>query len=136
MPNETRTTDRPGTLRVVLTGALTLALLALVFVAWPRPEAGLAKIGFDLSELDEEGLYGPPDGRRARDYELCVPNERAEEARAIDRTLRLARSPGRIGCGPGELLAIGTTGQRDWLRVLQRLSDLPWVRRIEPHYAE
>lgn len=34
------------------------------------------KITFDITRLDPDGLYGPPDGKRARSYEFCIPDTR------------------------------------------------------------
>ena len=31
------------------------------------------KITFDMSRLDKDGLYGPPNGKRALSYEFCIP---------------------------------------------------------------
>ena len=35
------------------------------------------KVRFDLGAIGADGLEGPPDGRRAVDYEFCVPAEEA-----------------------------------------------------------
>ena len=57
----------------------TAALLILCLLSLPAVggEIGLevvaAKIRFDLSVLDDSGLYGPADGLRALDYEFCIP---------------------------------------------------------------
>jgi hypothetical protein len=122
----------------ILVTVLTAALLVFLATRWPRPEPALGKIAFALSGFDEEGLYGPEDGRRARDYEFCVPDREATlaEVRAIDSSVRITRASGRIGCRTDEALAIGNTHQRDWRDVLTRLARLEYVRRIEPHYAE
>lgn len=126
------------TVRMLLAALVTAGLLAATFLVWPRPEPALAKIAFDLSVIDAEGLHGPANGRVARGYEFCMPDNEATaaEVRAIDRTIQLSRAPGRIGCTSGQLLAIGHTHQPDWLGVLTRLARLPYVRRIEPHLAE
>jgi hypothetical protein len=107
-------------------------------VAWPRPEPALAKIAFDLSSIDDEGLHGPQSGRTARSYEFCVPDNEAAaaEVRTIDRTIELSSAPGRVGCTGAQLLAIGNTHQPGWLDVLTRLARLPYVRRIEPYLGE
>jgi len=122
----------------ILVSVLTAALLVVLVARWPRPEPALGKIAFALSGVDEEGLYGPEDGRRARDYEFCIPNTEAArvEVSAIDTTIRITRARGRSGCGSNEALAIGNTHQRNWRDVLSRLARLEYVRRIEPHYAE
>src|SRR5436190_21072749 len=65
-----------------------------------QPEQS-SKIHFDLSLLNQAGLYGPPDGLRAMAYEFCIPDRDAlaDEVRSIDPTVYVARtSPGRIGC--------------------------------------
>ena len=128
----------PGVARIVAAALVTVGLLAVTLLAWPRPEPALAKITFDLSIIGDDGLYGPPDGRVARGYEFCIPAQEdvMAEVRAIDPTIELSRSPGRIGCETGELLAIGNTGQRDWFGVLRRLAGLPYVRRIEAYHGE
>ena len=122
----------------ILVTVLTAALLVFLVTLWPRPEPALGKIAFALSGVDEEGLYGPADGRRARDYEFCIPDTEAAltEVRAIDPTIQITRARGRIGCSVDQALAIGNTHQRDWRDVLTRLARLDYVERIEPHYAE
>jgi hypothetical protein len=65
------------------------------------PDAVNAKIHFDLSEFDDDGLYGPPDGLQAAMYEFCIPAraDMAAEVSSIDPTVQIyAGSPGRIGC--------------------------------------
>ncbi len=93
----------------------------------------------DLASVDGQGLVGPPGGKRALAYELCVPDddEKLVAVRAIDPSLVLQRGArGRIGCGDGEVLALGSTHQPRWLHVLEDLAALPYVARIEPHDAE
>lgn len=99
----------------------------------------LSKVHLDLAVLDAQGLAGPPSGKRALSYELCVPgdDETLAAVRAIDPTLEFQRgSRGRIGCAEGEVLAVGNTHQPHWLSVLENLAALPYVDRIEPHFAE
>jgi hypothetical protein len=101
--------------------------------------AGPAVIGFDLGSIDADGLIGPPDGKRALDYEFCIP--RGEDyvvaVRAIDVTAQFFdRSRGRIGCGPQQILVIGHTHRPDFAAVLRRLAELPYVERIEQAYFE
>lgn len=96
-------------------------------------------LGLDLSYFDETGLYGPPDGLRALDYEFCIPaglNYR-EEVTDIDPSAGfLSDSPGRIGCGLDELLVLGNTHQPGFREVLARLIALPYVERIVPAWFE
>jgi hypothetical protein len=99
----------------------------------------MAKITFDLDQLDEEGLRGPPDGRRALAYEFCIPNtpQHVAEVSAIDPTVEcMPGSPGRIGCGADQALCIGSTHQEDYRGVLQRLAELEYVKRIDEAFFE
>lgn len=92
------------------------------------------KISLDLSSLDQEGLYGLTDGKRALSYEFCIPGSEAYrlEVARIDPTLRCtAGSPGRIGCRPGTYLCLGPTHQKDFIEVLRHLAELPYVVRID-----
>lgn len=96
-------------------------------------------VRFDLEPLNSEGLLGPEDGLKALSYEFCIPAGEAhvEEVEAIDSTVAIQRSsPGRIGCGEAEYLAIGHTHQPDFRQVLIRLSHLPYVDRIEQAHFE
>jgi hypothetical protein len=96
----------------------------------PQPTADPAsssKIHFDLRNLDQDGLYGPPDSRRAMAYEFCIPDREdlADEVRSVDASVYLTRTaPGRIGCGGEQLLCVGSTGQTNFRRVLTRLAEL------------
>ena len=103
------------------------------------PHAVTAKIHFDLSEFNDEGLYGPPDGLRAAMYEFCIPAraDLAAEVAAIDPTDQIyASSPGRIGCGSDEYLCIGSTGQPGFREVLASLAQLEYVSRIQLSVSE
>ena len=97
------------------------------------------KITFDISKLDESGLYGPPDGKRALSYEFCIPDTvlNRTEVKRIDPTVKFfAQSPGRIGCKEHENLCIGSTHQKDFRGVLQRLAELTYVQRIDESFFE
>jgi hypothetical protein len=97
------------------------------------------KITFDLSSLNAQGLYGPPDGLRSLDYEFCIParHEYIEKVKRLDPTLRVyLGSKGRIGCSRGEALCIGNTRKPNWREVLLKLADLPFVKRINQAYFE
>jgi hypothetical protein len=92
------------------------------------------KIHFDLSEFNDDGLYGPPDALRAAMYEFCIPAraDLAAEVASIDPTVQIyASSPGRIGCGSNEYLCIGSTGQPGFREVLANLAQLQYVSRIQ-----
>ena len=125
--------------------ALLAGLCLVLFMVMPgRADDGahpdpLSKITFPLDQLNEEGLMGPPDGLRALDYEFCIPGDAAHAAqvRDIDPTLRIfIHSRGRIGCGPGEYLCVGSTHQPGFRTVLRRLASLPYVRRIDQAFFE
>jgi hypothetical protein len=91
------------------------------------------KITFDLSSLNSDGLYGPPDGLRALHYEFCIPANPDCEAqvRRIDPTVSIMpKSRGRIGCSPDEFLCVGSTHQPRFRMVLSQLARLPYVKRI------
>jgi hypothetical protein len=97
------------------------------------------KITFDLSTLDEDGLYGPIGGKPALSYEFCIPNTVADrtEVGRIDPTVAFfEQSPGRIGCASWEMLCIGSTHQSDYATVLQQLAELPYVQRIDESVFE
>jgi hypothetical protein len=119
--------------------ALALALGCAQAGALEPMAPAVDVIGFELCDLDAQGLIGPPDGKRAVDYEFCIPAGEgfAAEVRAIDATARVhPGSPGRIGCGPDEVLVIGNTHRPDFAFVLQRLAELPYVERIERAWFE
>jgi hypothetical protein len=89
--------------------------------------------------LDESGLYGPPDGKLALSYEFCIPDtvQNRTEVKRIDPTVKFfAQSPGRIGCRESENLCIGSTHQKDYRWVLQRLAELTYVQRIDECFFE
>ena len=96
-------------------------------------------IRFDLGRLNTDGLQGPPDGLRALHYEYCIPDqsEAIREVTAIDPTLQIqGGSPGRVGCGAGQLLCLGHTHQPDHRAVLERLAALAFVAEIREAFFE
>lgn len=103
------------------------------------PVARPPKLAFDLSRLDAQGLYGPPDGLRSLDYEFCIPAIQAhrDEVRAIDSHIRIHRaSPGRSACTECEHLCLGNTQGPNYREILHRLASLPYVRRIVQSHFE
>ena len=114
-----------------LAGLLTLACQPITDGDQPM---AVDKITFDWEQLDENGLYGPPDGKRSLDYEFCVPGEPAllETVQAIDPSLALyPDSPGRIGCTEDQVLAIGNTHQPNAVPILMELANLDFIERID-----
>ncbi|MGB3202839.1 MAG: hypothetical protein WBA99_18175 [Nodosilinea sp.] len=116
-------------------GAVVLSL-AVACQAVPSAHSSASdKIAFDLSTLDENGLYGSPGGKRSLDYEFCIPNgdAYAQAVGAIDPSTRFfPQSRGRIGCGENEVLAIGNTNQPDYDTILIELANLDYIDRIQP----
>ena len=103
------------------------------------PLAECSKLDFDPGELDEHGLLGPEGAKVALSYEFCVPKDQklVDQVRAIDPSVAIqAGSPGRIGCGPTEVLCVGSTHQPGFLEVIAALCDLEYVARIEPAVFE
>ena len=96
------------------------------------------KVEFDLSQLDADGLRGPPDGKVAMSYEFCIPNTAGcrKQVKSVDPTVQfMPGSRGRIGAASNQCLCIGSTHQRNWREVLKRLAALPYVERIiECHF--
>lgn len=90
------------------------------------------KLDFDLCMLNEEGLYGRPGDWKPLNYVFCVPDSSRmrDEVSRIDTTVRFESLPGAAQCGPGKILCYGNTRQGNAKSVLQRLSLLPYVRRI------
>lgn len=120
-----------------------LFAVSLLVCAVPKSDSAnsdsVKKITFNLDELDENGLYGPPDGKRAISYEFCIPakEEYAAEVQSIDSTVMLQlHAPGRIGCSENEYLCMGSTHQKNYQEVLFRLSKLEYIKKIEQSFFE
>lgn len=118
--------------------SLGAAVLVLVLACQPVPSAdhssAIHKIAFDLSSLDENGLYGPTDGKRSLDYEFCIPagGAYAQAVSAIDPSAQFfPQSRGRIGCGEDEVLTIGNTYQTNHQDILIELANLDYIDRIQ-----
>jgi hypothetical protein len=97
------------------------------------------KITFDVTNLDQDGLYGAVNGKRALAYEFCIPDIKGyrSQVKHIDSTLQcMFESPGRIGCGNHEYLCIGSTHQKNFREVLRKLAELPYVTRIHQSFFE
>jgi hypothetical protein len=97
------------------------------------------KITFDVTSLDDDGLYGAANGKRALSYEFCIPDMERYKSKVmhIDLTLQcMSESPGRIGCGTHENLCIGSTHQKNFRDVLWDLAELTYVTRIDQSFFE
>lgn len=118
---------------------LGTVVVFLTFACQPVPSAdhssAMDKIAFDLSILDENGLYGPTDGKRSLDYEFCIPagGAYAQAVSAIDPSAQFfPQSRGRVGCGEGEVLTLGNTHQANHQDILIELANLDYIDRIQP----
>ena len=97
------------------------------------------KITFDINNINEQGLSGPPGGLVSIDYEFCIPANKSyvEEVKKIDATVMVYESSsGRIGCSQDEYLCVGNTHQRNFKVVLYKLAGLSYVNRIDRCYWE
>ena len=119
-------------------GIILAVLLLIITSCLAKSESNtLPKVEIDLSELDENGLRGPADGKASVAYEFCIPNtEKCKaEVRSIDSSIQfMPGSSGRIGAGKNECLCVGETG-KDYRQVLHSLAELPYIKRIiECHF--
>ena len=96
------------------------------------------KIDFDYESLDKNGLIGPPDGLVSVDYEFCIPTDKDLQSQALsmDPSLKILDSPGRSRCKKGEVLAMGNTQQANAKSILEGLSSLTFVRKINRVWFE
>ena len=118
---------------------LFFCLLYLISCANQKILHPSPKIGFDINALDKEGLIGPPDGKVAVSYEICIPaqNDYVNQVRKIDPSLKIhKKSKGRVACSKAEWLCIGNSHQEFARMKIQRLAELPFVKRIERTYFE
>jgi hypothetical protein len=126
-----------GTLpqKLVVLALTGLALGGCQPGATPEPDpSAMEKINFDLDQFDDNGLYGPADGKRSLDYEFCIPQgeQYAAEVQAIDPSVNFfPTSAGRIGCTEDQMLTIGNTHQNNFRLVLLELANLDYVDRIQ-----
>jgi hypothetical protein len=126
----------PAVLAALLIGVWSAA--QQVRAGGPEP-AAMQKIRFDLSILNDDGLYGPPDGLRSLHYEFCIPatDMHVAEVSAIDPSVEIMRgSRGRIGCADDQFLCVGSTHQPGFREVLTGLAGLPYIERIEQWFGE
>ena len=122
-------------------GCLIALSLLMVAGCVSGPVAGAnweKKITFDLAQIDDNGLFGPADGKVAVDYEFCIPDTPATraEVKRIDPSVKFSHSHGRIGRKEGELLCIGNTHRKNYREILKRLAQLSYVRRIDRCFWE
>lgn len=118
---------------------LLLLLLIITLTAFQCPrkmeKINMAKIEFDFSAIDENGLRN---SEVAVDYEFCIPasEELLKQVMNIDPAVRVMKtSKGRIGCNKQQWLCINSTHSRDWKNKLRAIAQLDYVERIlQTHY--
>lgn len=89
--------------------------------------------------LNEEGLYGKPDGLVSLDYKFCIPmnDEYKNEVAKIDTTISFHKGTGiKDGCSENKYLCIGNTHQKDYKKVLITLASLDYVLKIDQMFWE
>jgi len=104
-----------------------------------KPSIPSPKITFDLSRIDEEGLGNRPGSQVAIDYEYCIPadEKKASEIKKIDPSLKIMhKSKGRIGCSGIEWLCLGNTHQKNWRKILDKLAEKDYIKRIDRAFFE
>jgi hypothetical protein len=135
---------RVNTFHLKIFDGIVLAILLILLIHCGKKQEKaqddpIKKIKFDLSQLNENGLYGPRDGLRALHYEFCIPaNEKLMEAvKTLDPSLEIVlSSSGRVGCSKSEFLCLGNTHQENYREILLKLAKLPYVESIEQSFFE
>jgi len=91
------------------------------------------KIEFDITQLNQQGLYGPADGLRSLSYEFCIPADEyfVSTILNIDPEIKIYRqSPGRIACTQDEYLCMGDTYNKPYQENFNELANLSFIKRI------
>jgi hypothetical protein len=78
-------------------------------------------------------LRGKMGGKTSVDYELCIPAKPQIwlEFQQIDPSLKQNKGRGRIGCGDGTWLVIGSTHQPNFRAILLNLARRADVKEIQ-----
>ncbi len=119
----------------LLSGLIAIGLFAF---QCPRKleKQVLAKIDFDYSAIDENGLDR---GEVSLDYEFCIPSDetRWKEVLAIEPDAKIMKSSkGRIGCTDQQWLCIVSTYHPKWRERLYAIASLSYVDRIIQTFYE
>ena len=115
-----------------------VAMISLSAFQCPRKMQKIneAKIQFDYSSIDEQGLRN---GEVAVDYEFCIPASEAnlQDVLKIDPAVWVMKSShGRIGCSAQQWLCINTTHTQEWKRKLNAIASLSFVEKIQETFYE
>lgn len=119
--------------------AMAILLCACALPPAPPPVSretqSMKKINIDLSQIDENGMIGPANGKTLVAYEFCIPRDevKKDEVKAIDPSIQFSTSPGRIRCSKEQFLCIGEGGTKE---TLLALAELDYIDRIDPFYGE
>ncbi|HJY63491.1 MAG TPA: hypothetical protein VJ455_04990 [Ignavibacteria bacterium] len=109
----------------------------IYLVDLPDPKT---KIRFKLDEFTEDGMRERPKGEfYAISYEFCIPADEKtmQEVLAIDTTAGVLKgSKGRSGCSAKEWLCIGSSRQPGFKKVILRLAELSYIRKISETFWE
>lgn len=90
------------------------------------------KIKFDIYELDKRGQLGMENNKTTLDFEFCIPNkvDFLMEVKNIDSSLKSQKGKGRSNCGEEYLLIVGNTYNKDFKKILCKISQLEYVKEI------
>tara|TARA_R110001592_G_scaffold22641_1_gene89754 strand:+ start:1689 stop:2093 length:405 start_codon:yes stop_codon:yes gene_type:complete len=96
------------------------------------------KIKFDLFELDKRGQMGTENNKTTLDFEFCIPNkvDFLMEVKNIDSSLKSQKGKGRSNCSEEHLLIVGNTYNKDFKKILCKISQLEYVKEINQIYWE
>lgn len=92
-----------------------------------------------MDQFHSDGLRGPPAGLTSLTYEFIIPDQVAYimEVKRIDPSLQISPGArGRSGGGPGKILCIGSTHQKNFRAILERLASLPYTGPISECFFE
>lgn len=116
----------------------TIACKTTKNINTPIDNCNVEKIKFDLNLLDKRGLVGDNENKVGLDYEFCIPNQedKVNEVLSIDTSIKKVQTKGRSACSKTELLMVGSTFNKNYKRILCRISQLEYVEEIKRTYWE